>query len=375
MGNTFGGMNFNTVIAALSGGAIEMLEGFDREAALDAGMSQTTANNWKLVHDAYYGPTTSPSKQRQAREKARAQGVSLDKLVHIEKKLKPIKNNRTRNKLRLTLLAVRGNYKALLALARKLLPGADTPPEKKMTISPSRHGRRRVVFWADERDVADLEYALLEGVDPDMPLAPQLLEHFLALIRDGGGVPYAVPRPQLLIPLPEWVRIIRGEGDDVVLGLTDGTTTTGADFLTTHTANPDNELEAIVFHPTEGAVNQYRLERFANAKQRDMARATQPICTSPDCRRGADQCEIHHIKAWKNGGETNVNNLAPLCRYHNRVNDDDAHLARRGHAEMRGGAPVWVSPRGFARTNKLHPFGGMRSLFNHDPSKVPAPAS
>ena len=47
-------------------------------------------------------------------------------------------------------------------------------------------------------------------------------------------MPYAVPRPQLLIPLPEWVRIIRGEGDDVVLGLTDGTTITGADFLTTH---------------------------------------------------------------------------------------------------------------------------------------------
>ena len=136
-------MNFNTVIAALSGGAIDMLKGFDRQAALDAGMSQATANNWKLVYDAYYGPTTSPSKQRQAREKARAEGVSLDKLVHIEKKLKRINNNRTRNKLRLTMLAVRGNYKALLALTRKLLPGADKPPEKKLTISPSRHGRRR----------------------------------------------------------------------------------------------------------------------------------------------------------------------------------------------------------------------------------------
>lgn len=363
-------MNFKNVIEALSGGAIEMLEGFDREAALDAGMSQTTANNWKLVHDAYYGPTTSPSKQRQAREKARVQGVSLDKLIHIEKKLRQIKNNRTRNKLRLTMLSVRGTYKALLALVRKILPSADKAPEKKMTISASRHGRRRVMFWADERDVADLEHALLQKVDPDLPLAEQLLEHFLALIRSGGGVPHAVPRPQLLIPLPEWARIIRGEGDDVVLGLTDGTTMTGADFLTAHTANPDNELEAVAFHPTEGAVNQYRLERFANAKQRDMARATQPICASPDCRRGADQCEIHHIEAWKNGGETNVNNLAPLCRYHNRVNDDDVHVARRGHIEMRGGAPVWVSPRGFARANTLHPFGGMRSLFNHDPAKV-----
>lgn len=365
-------MNFKSMMTALSEGALDVLEGFDRTAALDAGFSQTTVNNWKKVHDAYFGPTTSPSKQRQAGEKARRAGLTVDKLVLIEKQLMKIDSKRTRNKLRLVMLEAHGNYRLFTKIVKKLLPGADKPPQKKLTISASRHGRRTVVITADERDIADLEHALLQGVNRDLPLSPQLLQHFLALIRNGGGVAHAVPRPQLLIPLPEWVSIIRGEGDDVILGLTDGTTMTGAEFLTTFTATDDNELEAAVFHPTEGAINLYRLERFANEKQRDLARATQPICTAPDCRRGADQCEIHHVTAWKHGGETNVNNLAPLCQYHNRVNDDDAHIARRGRIEMRGGAPVWVSPRGFARTNSLHPFGGMRSLFGHNPAKVAA---
>ena len=111
---------------------------------------------------------------------------------------------------------------------------------------------------APARDMADLEHALLSHIDPAKPAAEQMVVPLLELLRgEGSGVPPAAPRPLVVIPLPSFVRILRGEGDETVLGLTDGTTTTGADFLTTHTANSDNELEAVVFHPTEGAVNQY----------------------------------------------------------------------------------------------------------------------
>ncbi|MDK8798404.1 hypothetical protein QP994_11155, partial [Corynebacterium sp. MSK044] len=41
----------------------------------------------------------------------------------------------------------------------------------------------------------------------------------------------AVPRPLILIPLEEHIKIIRGVGDDIILGLTDGTTMTGAKYL------------------------------------------------------------------------------------------------------------------------------------------------
>ncbi|QYH20538.1 HNH endonuclease [Corynebacterium aquatimens] len=189
----------------------------------------------------------------------------------------------------------------------------------------------------------------------------------------GGGIPQAVPRPLLLIPLPAWVKIQSGDGDDVTLGLTDGTTMTGAEFLNSTAATAENHLEAAVFHPQEGPVNLYRTERLANRKQRDLARATNPICPLPGCRHGADQCQIHHITAWKHGGETNMNNLAPLCSYHNGTNDDDPDINVRGRIVRQGGAPIWRSPRGYLVANQLHPYGAMATLFGANVDKQKAP--
>ncbi|MCQ4627447.1 HNH endonuclease [Corynebacterium sp. CCUG 65737] len=357
-------MGLDNLISALTTNALDHLKDFDRQKLLSAGFSEATIRNWKRVHEAYYGPTTSPAKQRTAGEVARRRGLSVDKLALIERQIAKIKSPKARNKLRVRLLESAGDYRALNALVKKLLPGADTPPQKRITISGSRHGRRTMIITADEHDIADLEAALMnKALDATRPVAGQLLEHFLDLIRNGGGVPYAVPRPLLLIPLPEWTKILSGHGDDVTLGLTNGTTITGTEYLARYHAKPEYGLEAALFHPTEGAVNLYRDERFANQKQRDLAAATQPVCTSPDCRHAADHCEIHHITPWKDGGETNIGNLAPLCRYHNRVNDDDPQRATRGRIEMRGGTPVWVSPRGYERPNNRHPYGAMRSLF------------
>lgn len=254
-----------------------------------------------------------------------------------------------------------------MALAKKLIPAKKKPPQIGVSFSTSQEGNRTVAITGSERDITDLEYELNRNLDASKPAGPQLVQSFLNLMRGGGGVARAVPRPQLLIPLPEYVRIIDGHDDDVILGLTDGTTMTGAEYVNQFVATHENRLEAALFRPTHGAVNLYREARFANDKQRDLVRATMPVCAGPGCRRGADSCEIHHITAWKNGGETNLNNLAPLCRYHNRVNDDDAHRARRGRIEMLVGTPTWVSPRGRLLPpgvdNPHRRFGAMNSLY------------
>ena len=36
----------------------------------------------------------------------------------------------------------------------------------------------------------------------------------------------------------------------------------------------------------------------------------------PGCDRAPEWCERHHIIPWIDGGETNLNNLTLLCRYH-----------------------------------------------------------
>ena len=76
-----------------------------------------------------------------------------------------------------------------------------------------------------------------------------------------------MPRPLLLVPVEEHCRILAGSGDDVVLGLSDGTTMTGAEYLQEHFGDV---LEVAAFHPAAGPVNMYHTERFANQKQRDL---------------------------------------------------------------------------------------------------------
>lgn len=404
---------------------------------------------WATVHDVYFGPTKFTKQQRLALAAARGGGLSIDQLVLIERYVGNVDDAAQRWSLRRELLQVRGNFEALRRAAKNLVPAREPePPRRQTRFTRSRRGMRSVTITDTERQLADFEYRLSLHIDPDQPAAPQMNDAFWDIVEhrersccmpggegegcDGtrstgcaGGVARAVPRPTLLIPIPDWVKILRGEGDEVILGLTDATTMTGAEFLAQFVANGDFELEAAVFHPQEGPVNLYRVERFANQKQRDLVRATMPVCPVPGCRHGADSCQIHHVTAWKHGGETNLGNLAPLCRYHNRTNDDDYHAKAsapthgrgthgggrhesggrkthtpsagstrggdrhgsgsrethtpgdggtrggtrtrgngRGRVEVRGGAPVWVSPRGYAVPNPHHSqFGAMNALF------------
>lgn len=175
-------------------------------------------------------------------------------------------------------------------------------------------------------------------------------------------MPRAAPRPLILVPLAELTKILAQRGDETILGLSDGTTTTGAQLL--NDVLPEHSLEAALFHPQAGPVNLYRAERFANRKQRDLARATSPICPVPSCICPADDGEVHHVQAWRDGGETNMSNLVVLCRYHNRMNE----VPGRGRVRLLAGRPVWTSPRGVPVINEHHRYGAMETLFGKTPT-------
>lgn len=381
-------MNFSGLLQALADSVVDALADFDREVALAAGLDPARVRAWEAVHRAYFGRTKWTKQQRRALDKARTSVLSIDQLAFIESRLSLIDDPSTRWKTRLSLLNFRGSFDALKRRAKKLVPDPEpAPPKNAVKFGRSRMGKRSMTVTANERLLADTEHFLRDGIDSSKPAMPQLVSRFEDLLRgnldgtpdgkldDGSasarasaaGVPHSQPRPLVLVGLPDFVSIVCGDGDEVVLGLTDGTTMTGAEFLNRFIATASNELEAAVFHPAEGAVNLYRLSRFANQKQRDLARAAMPTCSHPFCRHGADACEIHHVTPWSRGGETNLANLAPLCRYHNRINDDDPSRQKRGRIEIRGGTPVWISPRGTPVPQTWHPFGAMRTLFGPDP--------
>ena len=366
-------MNFTSLIQAVAEAPLDALSGFDRSAALAAGLSPARVGEWQLVHSAYFGPTRSTQAardQRDAASAAREAAISLDMLAVIERSISHLESDAQRGEFRGRLLKASTSVttcQALRSLAKSIVPARKPSPNKSVRVSTSCNGLRTAVITACEHVMADLEAALRADIDADHPAGPQMAAAFEELMRSGAGVPHAAPRPLILVPAPELSRIIAGEGDEVVLGLTDGTTITGADFLASYFANGVHGLEVALFHPTEGPVNLYRSRRFASAKQRTLAKATQPICANPDCRMPAEHCEIHHVDPWKNGGPTNMNNLTVLCSYHNRINDDDP-FHKRGRIAINNGRPTWVSPTGHPRANKRHPYGAMTTLFGDSPT-------
>ena len=355
-------MTFDELLEVLSGTALTALEGFDRQRAIAAGMSPRHAADLQTVHRAYWGPTRTPKQQRLAREEALVGGFVVEQLVFVEKRIAHIEDHGERMRLGRALLASHCTYEALRRRADRLIPRPQpAAPKPQVKFHAPRDGMGGMSVTAPERDLADLEHALRSLIDPSKPAAAQMVRPLLKLLRgDGAGIPAAAPRPLVLIPLPAYVRIVRGEGYETILGLTDGTTMTGADYLAEYHGA---ELEVALFHPQEGAVNLYRTQRFANQKQRDLAKAVMPVCPVPGCRHGAETCEIHHITAWKNGGETNVANLVPLCRYHNGTNDDDPGMVSRGRIDKVGAQPIWRSPNGYAVPNKHSEWGALNVLF------------
>jgi len=62
-------------------------------------------------------------------------------------------------------------------------------------------------------------------------------------------------------------------------------------------------------------------------------------CTFPGCARTAAQSEIHHATDWALGGETNLDNLAIACGYHNKFAPEQGW-----RTVMLDGVPHWQPP-------------------------------
>ena len=70
-----------------------------------------------------------------------------------------------------------------------------------------------------------------------------------------------------------------------------------------------------------------RTTRVANAAQRRVLRIWYPSCAIPDCPVRFAYTKAHHVVWWRHGGDTDLDNLLPLCeRHHHRVHDDGWQL-------------------------------------------------
>jgi hypothetical protein len=73
-----------------------------------------------------------------------------------------------------------------------------------------------------------------------------------------------------------------------------------------------------------GELNLGRTTRLANRAQRRALRGLYATCSIPGCAVHYDRCKLHHIIWWRNGGNTDLDNLIPVCsRHHANIHHDN----------------------------------------------------
>jgi hypothetical protein len=81
----------------------------------------------------------------------------------------------------------------------------------------------------------------------------------------------------------------------------------------------------IVLDGAGRALDVGRDKRLATEAQRQALAAMHRTCIHPDCSLPVDECRIHHLIPWEQGGASDLDNLAPLCE-----SDKHHHLVHEG---------------------------------------------
>jgi hypothetical protein len=78
----------------------------------------------------------------------------------------------------------------------------------------------------------------------------------------------------------------------------------------------DASISRVVFGPDSEILDYGRKTRIIPTGLRRAVTARDRHCVAPGCGRSAKWCDVHHIIWWIDGGETIIDNLCLLCRYH-----------------------------------------------------------
>ncbi|MGP5209078.1 HNH endonuclease signature motif containing protein [Corynebacterium casei] len=334
------------------------------------GLALKTAKKYAKLADVFFGSTDSPRLQRESVVLAEERGLSMERLQMIDGHAQKLKKQRGAAwKLRVELIAHEGTFEEVNAYGNQRVEELvrQKPKEKGARVSRPKNGMVTMSITDTQRRITDFEKTL-DAIDTtEQPRSKALLEAFWKHIDGGGGVLKPEYRTVIAIGLDQSATIIRGEGDESIIGASDGTTMTGAEIVDLAVAGAlGDKIYAGLFHPTAGPVNLYEA-RFASAKQRILAMAENLVCPWPGCKVPADRCQVHHLDAHKHGGQTNPSNLTTLCSYHNGVNDDgevqgkNFTKPKRGRMIRHRGEIKLVTPGGrfLGNTHNLSSMGAM----------------
>ena len=138
----------------------------------------------------------------------------------------------------------------------------------------------------------------------------------------------------------------------------DGATTIGADSV--RLACCDSPLRRLATNGPSTVLDLGRTTRLVTPSQRLALEVRDGGCVFPGCARPPGWCDAHHLVSWLDGGATDLDNLALLCRRHHRLHH---HSGWTLHRDEDGG---WTA---------AHPITG-RTLHRpprEPPHRIPLP--
>jgi hypothetical protein len=112
-------------------------------------------------------------------------------------------------------------------------------------------------------------------------------------------------------------------------------------------------LYRILVDPIDGAtitVDRKKYRPPADLKR--LVKTRFATCSFPGCNRPAERCDLDHTEAFNSGGDTDAENLAPLCRHHHGVKHKTGWTMKRTPDT----SIQWVSPRGDIHDTDPPPF-------------------
>ncbi len=337
------------------------------------GFDATIARQIVKLSDIYHGPASAPRQQEQARNHATAMRHTFHTLNTIEKivrKADTAHSWRIRFELTqcaATIRVIEDAGAELLAELRNDDAEAGTDAGTggpSMSVSARRIGDSTLadlsVRGPSHLIKAARDRAVAYAAENDIHEAEALLRLASSTGGSDGDGEAAGPEitPAVIIPIDASVAAWeKTSPNQFRLSLTNGTTMTGADYTQARLSQYGHAL--LVDAVTGQDLGLYKLTenpnaRFANQLHRLIQRLKTPVCAAPGCGKPADECQMHHIKAYKHGGKSEPDNYTMLCDFDNGRNDDDPDKPRYGRIEKVAGLDYWVPA-----------FGGQPRLNDH----------
>jgi hypothetical protein len=156
-------------------------------------------------------------------------------------------------------------------------------------------------------------------------------------IADPAAVGVRVPKALVVVDL---ATLTSGHHDATIAELADGT---ALPVSTIRELLCDADIVPVVLSGAGQPLHVGRTRRLATPAQRDALTALYDHCLGPGCTVPIDDCRIHHTKPWKPDGNTDIDQLAPVCEAcHHKIHDHGWQLDIHDNHRL----ITWTRPNG-----------------------------